>query len=305
MKTTLRDRWLDFWHALPPFRGRLAIARVVAQHLMTTRRTSVAWAKLPNGLRLKVDVRWRGGYDNLYYFRTYEPSLTSLIRASLEIDGAAFIDVGANIGAFCLLAADVLQRRHGRALAAEPLPQNLAFLQESIATNGLSALIEVAPYAVGDSEGVLALEVMAPGDIANARPTTWSQATSDAATIVSVPMTTLDLLTRDWRLSPSSNVQFVKIDVEGAELFVLRGSSELLRRERPLVYCEFHREFMAANGTTFPAIESFAASLDYVIHYLGRNGRIVRSHPDPHGRYLDLVLVPRHATPHQRALIEA
>ena len=30
MKTTLRDRWLDFWHALPPFRGRLAIARVVA-----------------------------------------------------------------------------------------------------------------------------------------------------------------------------------------------------------------------------------------------------------------------------------
>lgn len=299
MKTTLRDRWLDFWHALPPFRGRLAIARVVAQHLMTTRRTSVAWAKLPNGLRLKVDVRWRGGYDNLYYFRTYEPSLTSLIRASLEVEDATFIDVGANIGAFCLLAADVLQRRHGRALAAEPLPQNLAFLEESIAANGLSAFIEVAPCAVGDSEGVLALEVMAPGDIANARPTTWSKATSDRATIARVPMTKLDLLTRDWR-----NVQFVKIDVEGAELFVLRGASALLRRERPLVYCELHREFMAANGTTFGDIESFAASVDYVIHYLGRDGRIVRGHPDPAGRYLDLVLVPRDATPHQRALIE-
>lgn len=299
MKTTLRDRWLDFWHALPPFRGRLAIARVVAQHLLTTRRTSVAWAKLPNGFRLKVDVRWRGGYDNLYYFRTYEPSLTSLIRASLDVEGAAFIDVGANIGAFCLLAADVLQRRHGRALAAEPLPQNLAFLEESIAANGLSTTIEVAPVAVGDSEGVLALEVMAPGDIANARPTTWSQATSDAATIASVPMTTLDLLTRDWH-----NVQFLKIDVEGAELFVLRGAPELLRRERPLVYCEFHREFMAANGTTFAAIESFANSVDYDIHYLGPNGRIVRTHPDPTGRYLDLVLVPRDATPHQRALIE-
>jgi len=298
MKTTLRDRWLDFWHALPPFRGRLAIARLVAQHLMTTRRSSVAWARLPNGLRLKVDVRWRGGYDSLYYFRTYEPSLTSLIRAALDEEGAAFIDVGANIGAFCFLAADVLQRRGGRALAAEPLPQNLAFLEESIAANGLAALIEVAPVAVGDREGVLALEVMAPGDIANARPTTWSQATSAGATIAEVPMTTLDHLTRDWR-----NVKFIKIDVEGAELFVLRGASGLLRRERPLVYCEFHREFMAANGTTVEAIESFAASVDYTLHYLGPHGRIVPTHPRPNGRYLDLVLVPREPTPHQRTLI--
>jgi FkbM family methyltransferase len=300
MRLTLRDRWLDFWHELPQFRGRLAIARIVAQHLMTTKRNSVAWARLPNGLRLKVDLRWQGGYDVLYYFRTYEPSLTALIRASLESEGAVFIDVGANVGAFSLLAADILQRRRGRALAIEPLPQNLAFLRDSIEENGLASVIEVIPCAVGDSEGSLSLEVMAPGEIANARPTTWSSPTTSSAQIASVRMVPLDALTRE-----SHNVRFVKIDVEGAELFVLRGAQDLLRRERPLVYCEFHREFMAQNGTTFEEIRSFAASVDYRIRYLGRNGRIGNVQPEPESRFLDLVLVPVDLRDDQRALIDS
>jgi FkbM family methyltransferase len=296
---TFRDRWLDFWHWLPPFRGRLAIARIVAQHVLTTSHNSVAWAKLPNGFEVKVDIRWQGGYDALYYFRTYEPALTALIRAAVDTGGAKFVDVGANVGVFCFLAADVLQRRHGQALAIEPLSQNLSFLAESVARNGLSTLIEIAPCAVGDREGTLALEVMAPGDIANARPTTWSRPTDSAATIAHVRMATLDSLTQDLQ-----NIQFVKIDVEGAELFVLRGAVELLRRERPLVYCEFHREFMAANGTTFADVLSFAEAAGYSIRYLGGGGRVVREHPDPRSRYLDLVLVPDDPTPHQRALIE-
>src|SRR5258706_15249946 len=102
---TLRDRWVDFWHALPPFRGRLAIGRIVGERVLTTRRNVVAWAKLPNGYRVKLDLRWRGGYDGLYYFRMYEPPLTNLIRKALDIDGAQLIDVGTNIGAFVFLSA--------------------------------------------------------------------------------------------------------------------------------------------------------------------------------------------------------
>lgn len=295
---TLRDRWLDAWHALPRFRGRDAVSRFVAERLLRTS-DPIAWAKLPNGLRLKLDLRWKG-YDDLYYFRTYEPSLTALIRAAIDTDRGSFIDVGANIGAFCLLAADVLRRRGGRALAIEPLPQNVAFLLQSLVANDLTEMIEVAAVAVGDRDGSLNLEVMAPGEIANARPTTWSDGASPGATVVDLPMTSLDAIARNME-----NVQFVKIDVEGAELFVLRGAIELLRRERPLVYCEFHREFMAANGTTVDDIERFAASARYLIRYLGRAGRIALGHPDPASRFLDLVLVPANATDHQRALIDA
>lgn len=292
---SLRDRWLDAWHALPRFRGRDAVARFIAERFLASI-DPIAWAKLPNGLRLKLDVRWKG-YDDLYYFRTYEPALTALTRAALDVDGAEFVDVGANIGVFCVLAADVLRRRGGHALAVEPLQQNLDFLTASLAANGLSDLIDVAPVAVGDAEGTLELEVMAPGEIANARPTTWSEGATAGSRVVSIPMTTLDAIASGRR-----NVQFVKIDVEGAELFVLRGAVELLRRERPLVYCEFHKDFMAANGTTFADVVAFAGAADYVVQYLGTTGRIVAAPPDPSSRFHDIVLVPREPSPHQRML---
>lgn len=295
----LRDRWLDFWHALPPFRGRLAIARIVAEHLLTNRRNPVAWAKLPNGFRMKVDLRWKGGYDVLYYFRTYEEGLSSLIRRAVDVPGATLIDVGANIGAFCFLAADVLRARGGRAIAVEPLPQNFGFLEESLRANGLGDVIELLPVAVGDAEGTLLLEEQRSGEIANARPLTWTN--EDAAAAASVPMTTLDRLVREHAIR---NVQFLKLDIEGAELFALRGARALLEEQRPLVYAELHRQFMAANGTTFDEVAAFAASAGYDLRFLQRDGRITDVPPEPDSRFLDAVLVPKDASAHQRAVVK-
>ncbi len=285
---TLRDRWLDFWHA-PPFRGRLAVARIVAQHLFTTRHNQIAWAKLPNGFRLKVDLRWQGGYDVLYYFRTYEQALTSLIERAVDVDDAAFIDIGANIGVFPILTAHVLRRRRGTALAIEPLPQNLRFLRESIAANALEDVIAVLPVAAGDRDGVLDLAPLVSGEIANARPTTW--AAEAAAGSVRVPMRTLDAIVQERGLR---NVQFVKMDIEGAELFALRGASELLRSQRPLIYCELHRQYMEANGMTLDDVRAFAESVDYNVEFLARGGTVTPAPPPPDSRFL-----PRGATPRQ------
>lgn len=296
----LRDRWMDFWHALPPFRGRLAIARIVAQHLLTTQRNSVAWAKLPNGFRMKVDLRWKGGYDVLYYFRTYEEGLTSLIRRAVDLPGATLIDVGANIGAFCFLAADVLRARGGRAFAVEPLARNSRFFEESLRANRLGDVIELLPVAAGDAEGTLLLEEQRSGEIANARPLTWTK--EDAPAAARVPMTTLDALVREHGIA---NVQFLKLDIEGAELFALRGAVMLLQTQRPLVYAELHREFMAANGTTFDDVAAFAASVEYDLQFLGRDGRVTYVPPEPDSRFLDVVLVPRVPSGHQRAVLSA
>jgi len=298
-RASARDRWLDFWHALPPFRGRLAIARIVAEHLLTGRGNSVAWAKLANGFRMKVDLRWKGGCDVLYYFRTYEEGLSSLIRHAVDVPGATLIDVGANIGAFCFLAADVLRARGGRAFAVEPLPQNVAFFEESLRENDLSDVIELLPVAVGDAEGTLLLEELRSGEIANARPLTWANSAA-APEAASVPMTTIDRLVQEHEIL---NVQFVKLDIEGAELFALRGARELLAQQRPLVYAELHREFMAANGTTFEEVAAFAASVGYDLKFLRRDGRVTDVPTEPGSRFLDAVLVPNTPSTHQRAVL--
>ena len=298
---TIRDRWLDFWHDLPPFRGRLAFARIVAQHLLTNHRNQVAWAKLPNGFIMKVDLRWQGGYDVLYYFRTYEAALASLLIRSVDDDGAVLIDVGANIGAFCFLAADVLRRRGGTALAIEPLQQNLAFLTESIGANGLGDVIVPVPFAVGDHHGVLCLAPLASGTIANARPVSWAEAeVTGTSANVSVPMTTLDAIVRERGVC---NVRFVKIDIEGAELFALRGAEVLLRTQRPLVYAEFHREYARANGTTEGDIAAFAGAVDYRVEYLSPDGDVTMAAPSPNSRMLDIVLTPRELSAQQRRVL--
>jgi FkbM family methyltransferase len=298
----IRDRWLDFWHALPPFRGRLAVARIVAQHLLTNENNQVAWAKLPNGFRMKVDLRWQGGYDVLYYFRTYEAALASLLIRAVDDDGAVLIDVGANIGAFCFLAADVLRRRGGTALAIEPLPQNLAFLTESINANDLSDVIVPLPVAVGDHEGVLGLAPLASGMIANARPVSWSESevtgTSDN---ILLPMTTLDSIVRE---RDTRNVRFVKIDIEGAELYALRGARSLLMTQRPLVYAEFHREYARANGTTEADIAAFADSAGYRVAYLSADGAVTETPPPPDSRMLDIVLIPREPSAQQLRVLQ-
>lgn len=279
---TLRDRWVSLMHALPPFRGRLAIARIVGERLFPA--DPLALATLPNGFRVRIDLRWKD-YDSLYYFRTYEERLTRVIRDALDVDSGSFIDVGANVGIFPIAVADVLLRRGGRALAVEPLPSNFAFLRESIDTNGLGKVIDAQPIAVGDADGTLELWQFATGAIANAAPVTWRSAAEpqpSAGERVAVPMRRLDDVVRERGIT---NVRFVKIDVEGAELFVLRGARELLLRDRPTLYCELHRQFMAANGITIDDVRQFAEAVDYEIRPLGPENP----------QAFDALLVPRSA----------
>lgn len=289
---TLRDRWVSFWHALPPFRGRLAIARIGGERLFPAHRDPIALATLPNGYRVKIDLRWRD-YDTFYYFRMYEKPLVDLIRRTIDVDGGSFIDIGANVGIISIAVADVLRRRAGRALAIEPLPSNFEFLAHSITENGLEETILAAQVAVGNQEGHLDLWSMSTGAIANALPLGWRTANQEeptAAERVTVPMRRLDALVAEQGIT---NVRFVKIDVEGAEQFVLEGARELLTRDRPVVYAEMHRVYSAANDTTPADLIAFAESLAYDVRYLTREGSVVSTPPEAGSQALEAILVPR------------
>lgn len=314
---TLRDRWLDFCHALPPFRGRLAVARLVGRTLLSRRGNRITLATLGNGYKVKIDLGWSEAYDSLYYFRTgYEESLTRLMRSALDAPGKSYIDVGANVGIFCFAVADVLLRNGGKALAIEPVPGNFAFLQDSIEANRLRDVVDSVCWAVGDREGTLTLSQLKYGEIVNAVPLGWGAEGSTEADILrwsepsqrakgvsllNTPMTTLDRLVLERKMK---NVAMLKIDVEGAELFVLKGARETLRSFRPVVYAEFHQPLMTANGTTFESISAFCREEAYDILFFTGEGRLTDARPSVDAKYLNAVLVPRAATMRQRELID-
>jgi FkbM family methyltransferase len=129
--------------------------------------------------------------------------------------GSLFVDVGANVGLYTIWALD----RGAEVLAVEPDRRSLQRLEENLALNGYRA--EVAPVAVGEAEGSLRMT----DDLDQQNHLVLDPAATATGGAV-VPVRTLDDLVGD------RTVDGLKVDVEGAELLVLRGATRLLSEQR-------------------------------------------------------------------------
>lgn len=175
----------------------------------------------------------------------WEADVSRFLRAVLR-PGDGFVDVGAHVGWFAVLAA-TLMGADGRVQAVEADPANFARLRRNLALNGLDrvrATCAVAAEQAGrrrfwfnaDNEGGNAL--WDPGLLDN---NPLSRAGPRAEELEAV---TLDALLADF-----GPVRVLKIDVEGAEPLVLSGASRLLREAPPdHVICELHDFGLRAVG---------------------------------------------------------
>lgn len=156
----------------------------------------------------------------------YAPAEGALVRAALA-PGATFVDVGANIGYFALLAAARVGER-GRVVALEPDPRMAEAARENVALNALRQ-VDVIPVAAAEAEGEAALagfaehegnwgvSALASGAAAQGRPT------------FTVRCAPLDRVLDEAGVGA---VDLVKVDVEGAEHRVLAGMRDGLRTGR-------------------------------------------------------------------------
>jgi FkbM family methyltransferase len=92
-----------------------------------------------------------------------------------------------------------------------------------------------------------------------------------------VPATTID----DLRLG---DVGFIKVDTQGADLHVLQGAANTIRRCRPVVTFEYERDMAATHGSTREAMLGFFDALDYDVEVL---------HVTVPDRQVDYIAVPR------------
>jgi len=160
-----------------------------------------------------------------------------------------FYDVGANIGLYSCLAADVTDRP---VIAFEPHPDNAARLNENAELNG--ADVSLFRCALADSAGEAELD-LALDEVGSAG---HSLVTDDGPDTITVPRTRGDDLIAAEGL-PAPTV--LKIDVEGAEHHALEGlSSTLSRPDCRLVYCETHAARLRAQGVSPSDVRAQLAS---------------------------------------------
>ena len=130
--------------------------------------------------------------------------------------GYNFLDIGANIGYFSLLAASVVGEM-GKVICFEPNVQNLRLLHASVLENGFQH-VQVFPLAASDSRHLIKSQSFGSNGFLVAAP-------SEPSNHQFVQSVAVDDL-----VSAEGRVHVIKMDIEGYESFALRGMRQLVAR---------------------------------------------------------------------------
>jgi FkbM family methyltransferase len=152
-----------------------------------------------------------------------EPWTVAWLEASMP-EGGVLYDIGANTGAFSLVAAKI-GGPGTTVVAFEPGYASFARLCENIVLNGCQDVIFPVPLALGEATGVATLRynTLHPGQSRHRFVEhAWMRAGADNQPILAI---SLDALVEQFSLPPPRHV---KLDVDGAELSVLRGAARTL-----------------------------------------------------------------------------
>jgi FkbM family methyltransferase len=188
-------------------------------------------------------MKWvKGAGPNAYWVGTYEVARVSAFARAVN-QGAVVYDVGANVGIYSLVASSRVGGS-GRIYAFEPLDRNLRYLHRHIMLNDIQNCT-VVEKAVCNEEGTL------PFAEAAWEPS-MTRLSSDGEILVH--STTLDSCIYGELRFRAPDI--IKIDVEGAELEVLKGATRTIIEFYPTIFLEIHgtqlhadcRDFLLAKG---------------------------------------------------------
>jgi FkbM family methyltransferase len=174
--------------------------------------------------------------------------------------GSLVIDVGANVGFFSIRFARWVGD-DGKVIAIEPENDNYDSLVSMLKREGLSSRVDALKAVAAAERGMALLEInpLHPADHKLSRDGTG----------LPVAAVTLDDLVPD---KTASRPALIKIDVQGAEMLVLKGAADILKVAGPALFIELHEEGLSKFGTSVAAILNYLTEYDYQAYWLKRSG---------------------------------
>lgn len=167
---------------------------------------------------LKINLPQSGSASLIYYQGLSEPETADFVKQFLR-PGMTFVDVGAHIGEYTLIAAKVVGVT-GSVHAFEPQSSLFPVLTKNIEINGFER-VTLNQTAVSDRRGQIEFQVFDESSVSSIRN---QVATDKKSIIIKVPTISLD----EYLSSFNLQADLIKIDVEGAEKLVFQGANQLL-----------------------------------------------------------------------------
>ena len=191
-----------------------------------------------NGYKMKVMLNDPFGTSNeLLLFNTHEPISTQLISKELK-NGMTVLDIGGNIGYYVLLEHKCIGN-NGKIIAIEPSPDNFKILEDNLALQNISN-VQAYNIAAGDKDGQLNFLIYKDASnscmvIPEGQEERWP------GDKIKVPVRKMDQFINELKLE---QIDFVRMDVEGYELHIIKGMKESLSKFKPKIHIEVHKNIL-------------------------------------------------------------
>lgn len=252
--------------------------------------------RVPYGMRFRVFRTPQHSLVNnpdfyIYYFGTWESRQSRAVRRLVR-RGAVCVDAGANAGWYTLLLSRIVGPG-GLVFSFEPHPTAFAQLEENLALNEWAVNVRAESAALGERAGEATLH---DGGHSMYSSLYKVRREVDVATRI-VRRESLDAYLADQHVQ---RVDFLKCDVEGAELDVLRGASALFQSATPpVVQLELNRATArAAERSATDAVAWLVDTADYTVYRPTLTGRLVPASPaDLRSEVIDVFCLPPSCAP--------
>ncbi len=153
---------------------------------------------------------------------TYEPEVIKEIKSILN-NGSTFIDGGANIGFFSLIASKIVGPT-GAVIAFEPTPSTLNYLKKNITTNKIKNII-VVDKGLSSSEKQLPFLLSKDNPEANFIMSKEDENLQNKDQIIKISTISIDKFCSENNIN---KIDLIKLDIEGQELEAIKGAREIL-----------------------------------------------------------------------------
>ncbi len=209
---------------------------------------------------MKVRTDWLG--KNIF-LGSYEKKELLMLASLIQPDWVAF-DIGANIGYYTLFLEK--KAKCSEVYAFEPSPREYNLLQENLQLNSCNRTKTFA-LALGESESTLELYMSSE----NMGKNSFNYFNSSDQHI-KVPVKTANSLVESANIR---RLDFIKMDVEGAEPMVLKGASEIISRFKPIILYESWEFSKAPYGSFECETTALLEKYGYHIFDIDQRGRLI------------------------------
>lgn len=179
-----------------------------------------------------------------YYESDYEPETFAFFRRYVR-PGATILDIGGHIGLFAVVAAK-LAGNEGKVFSFEPTPFTRSVLSDVVTLNRCDEVVEVRSEAMSSKSGK-ATFFDTGSEISNANSLVKTERSKME---IEVDLVSID----DFVAEKGISVDCLKIDVEGAELEVLKGARDTFLKFRPAARLGLHPIAIVQNGQSLDEI---------------------------------------------------